>query len=484
MMQKGDNTWKPERQLGIHVIFLGGLGIKAVFVVIALFMVTSETIFSPIFHRFCYVYFALTLVLGSFLSGLVVGFLVRDRSRGAWLSFSAAVLASLLVLTPFSWPFLSIIVIFFILGCLLFDVMAAVGGVIGASMKVKSMKLAVLVVLVVFTLIPVHAFISAPTIHAGDLIIEGNQTFTIENCTYYLAGNITVKNNATLVIRNAELIINQRQEAHSITIENRAHMVAENSQFTVMTRNWLFTASWIYVEDSANLLVNKSSSVAIIIISRQAGNVTIISSNWDDFVTIYDFSHIFVDDSSLLSLSSYDSTDILCENSIVIYYNIFGNSRLFLKDCKKIGAYIFTYGYINAHDFSFAKLNNSTIDGYKTHASQNEICFNNATINEVISISASSHLYFHGNVTVKGSIKEFEGQLVRNYPVKTNPNFHLNVTNKELGILLWKGQSNNYGYATFNITFTPTNFTHNLLLNNEKEFNMTTSTPLETHYQK
>ena len=484
MTQHRGATQKPEGRLGIHVIFFVGLVIKAVFVVIACFMVASETVFSP-FNPFSLGYFASTLVLGSLLSGLVVGFLTRERFRGAWLSFSAAILATLLILTPLSWLFLFPPGIALVILGLMFDIIALVGGVIGASMKVKSMKLAVLVVLVVFTLIPVHAFISSPiTVHVGDLVIKGNQIFTIEDRVYHQAGNIIVKDNATLVFRNADLIIDQRQEEHQITIENMARMVAENSKFTVITRNRIQRArstSWIYVEDFASLLLNKSSTPAIRIVARQAGNVTMIGSKWDHWVKIYDHSHIFVVNSSIGSLSSYDSADISCENSIVIRYNTFGSSRLFLRNCNKIGAYIHTYGSIHAYDLAYAKLENSTIDSYLTHASQNEIYFDNATINNTISIDGSSNLYFHGNVTVKGSIEEFEGQLGRNYTVITYPNFYLNVTNKELDSLLWEGQSNNYGYATFNITFTPMNFTHNLLLNNEKDFNVTSSTPLKTH---
>lgn len=329
-----------------------------------------------------------------------------------------------------------------------------------------------------------RARISAPIAHVGDLVIEGSQAFTIANSVYYPAGNITVKDNATFVLRNAMLIIDQRQEEHPITIKDMAHMVAENSRFTVITRNRVQRArstSWIYVENSASLLLNESSSPAITIIARQAGNVTMISSKWDYSVKIYDDSYIFVVDSSIRSLSSYDSADISCENSNVVWYSTFNKSRLFIKNCNIIGANIHTYGYIHAYNLSYAKLENSTIDGYLTHAFQNEICFDNATINKNISIDSSSSLYFHGNVTVKGSIEELEGQLVRNYSVITFPNFHLNVTNKELDSLLWEGQSNNYGYATFNITFTPMNFTYNLLINNEKDFNITSSTPLKTH---
>jgi hypothetical protein len=46
------------------------------------------------------------------------------------------------------------------------------------------------------------------TTHEGDLVIDGTQTFVIENCTYIQTGNIYVTNSGTLVLRNVELRIN------------------------------------------------------------------------------------------------------------------------------------------------------------------------------------------------------------------------------------------------------------------------------------
>ena len=42
--------------------------------------------------------------------------------------------------------------------------------------------------------------------HSGDLIIDGNEVFTIENVTYHQQGNIFVLDNAKLIIRNATLV--------------------------------------------------------------------------------------------------------------------------------------------------------------------------------------------------------------------------------------------------------------------------------------
>lgn len=47
------------------------------------------------------------------------------------------------------------------------------------------------------------------TTHEGDLIIDGTQTYVIENCTYVQTGNIYIRDWAKLVIRDSELYFNQ-----------------------------------------------------------------------------------------------------------------------------------------------------------------------------------------------------------------------------------------------------------------------------------
>jgi hypothetical protein len=45
--------------------------------------------------------------------------------------------------------------------------------------------------------------------HEGDLIINGTQTFVVENCTFVQTGNVYVRDNGTLVIKNCEFVLNQ-----------------------------------------------------------------------------------------------------------------------------------------------------------------------------------------------------------------------------------------------------------------------------------
>ena len=61
------------------------------------------------------------------------------------------------------------------------------------------------------------------------MIVGGNETRTIENCEYYLTGNITIEDNATLIIRNA--IFNQTSlgDPVGIVVKNRANLIVTNT---------------------------------------------------------------------------------------------------------------------------------------------------------------------------------------------------------------------------------------------------------------
>lgn len=72
--------------------------------------------------------------------------------------------------------------------------------------------------------------------HIGDLIINGNQSFIIENCSYTQTGNIYVKENGTLVIKNAELVMNMSGSwQYNIYIYDTGRLIIENSDVSTPT---------------------------------------------------------------------------------------------------------------------------------------------------------------------------------------------------------------------------------------------------------
>lgn len=64
----------------------------------------------------------------------------------------------------------------------------------------------------------------------GDLVIEGTQTYVVENTTVYIDGNIFVRDNATLTIRNSMVILQQRFFAeHWIWILDHSKLLVDNA---------------------------------------------------------------------------------------------------------------------------------------------------------------------------------------------------------------------------------------------------------------
>jgi rhodanese-related sulfurtransferase len=67
-------------------------------------------------------------------------------------------------------------------------------------------------------------------IHNGDLIIDGTQTFVIENCSYIQTGNICVKDYGTLIMREAELFLNQsRLYEYQMRVEDNGQWSSSNA---------------------------------------------------------------------------------------------------------------------------------------------------------------------------------------------------------------------------------------------------------------
>jgi len=95
------------------------------------------------------------------------------------------------------------------------------------------------VIIAAVIMIVMYAFWFSPTkpiTHSGDLVIGGNQTYTIQSCVYTLQdGDIIVKDNAHLVIKEATLIFDQSQE-QSLTIMDNGTVNMRKA--TVTTRSF------------------------------------------------------------------------------------------------------------------------------------------------------------------------------------------------------------------------------------------------------
>jgi hypothetical protein len=152
----------------------------------------------------------------------------------------------------------------------------------------------------------------AATTHEGDIIISGSDVFTIENEDYVQRGNILVKDNAKLVVRNAFL---------------------------------RFDATYSYqynltITDSAGLIVDAggmTSPYAFRLQTMQRANVTLQGgynhAYFDARICAYDNSAITGNKVQLTGgLESHDNSTSLFEDSIVNGLSAGGRSRLVFRN--------------------------------------------------------------------------------------------------------------------------------------------------------
>jgi hypothetical protein len=69
--------------------------------------------------------------------------------------------------------------------------------------------------------------------HEGDLIINGTQTFVVENCTFVQTGNVYVRDNGTLVIKNCEFVLNQSDDYQfAIWVQDNGRLLSQNTNIS------------------------------------------------------------------------------------------------------------------------------------------------------------------------------------------------------------------------------------------------------------
>ena len=125
--------------------------------------------------------------------------------------------------------------------------------------------------------------------HTGDLIVEGDKTFVIEDTTFFIKGNIIVKENGSLIIRNSHVIVEDTYKNEFwVWVRNRARLNIENS---VLEATYTPLELMCIPSDDAELTVKNSSLHWRI--GADGGKVTIESSTVVD-VWLGGWSPLFI----------------------------------------------------------------------------------------------------------------------------------------------------------------------------------------------
>lgn len=150
-----------------------------------------------------------------------------------------------------------------------------------------------------------HSALSQETVrHQGDLVIEGDEVFTIEDVIYRQRGDIIVRDNARLIIRNATLIVDQDfYLQYSIVIRDQAELVAENA---VITSNFRIE---VHFRNEAQGRVSRLTTDWIIPTGHST--VTITNSRIRRELIVGDQPTVSISDSTLNTLHVFLEADVV-----------------------------------------------------------------------------------------------------------------------------------------------------------------------------
>jgi rhodanese-related sulfurtransferase len=147
--------------------------------------------------------------------------------------------------------------------------------------------------------------------HNGDLIIDGTQIFVIENCTYIQTGNIYVRDDAKLSIRNAEVTINQTNlEQFEFIAEDYATVELEDTRLASR-----YSMNFRFIEHS-NATFNKVRLDVV-------GYVTFVNFNDYSKANICDFLSV-----GAINLYFNDYSEAYIVNSTISYIMPTGACRI------------------------------------------------------------------------------------------------------------------------------------------------------------
>ena len=240
----------------------------------------------------------------------------------------------------------------------------------------------------------------------GDLVVDGNGTYIVENCEYHLIGSIIVQDNATLTIRNA--IFNQTCEDNreSIVVKDRGRLTVTNVTLA-MSQN---SSSIIMVQNEATFdminsnVTNSKSEVYVWI--RGNSIAYIENSEMRSFIEpkliTQDYSKATIKDSTLGRVVIWKDSEVFIEGSVINgALRTWGSSRVHVSG-SIIGS-VTAYGNLTLY------IQNSIIEGDVTDGLNCDVWLVNTSAQNV-SVSGDSRVWLidtsvtafheHGNATV------------------------------------------------------------------------------------
>jgi len=196
--------------------------------------------------------------------------------------------------------------------------------------------------------------------YEGVYVVDSNRVYTIEGF-FVIFGSLLVKDNATLILRNADVQIFRPEHYEPPTIKNMGKLVLENSRISAdiwgtSQQGWKTVTGGdnIVLEDYAELNISKSSRIHSGVIASYKAK-------------------IYVQDSSVDYVKS--SSTISIKDSYAHWLKVYGGASLSITNSS---VYKLICGPGN--NASFVSITNSQLDNIKINCAKAKINIQNSTI--------------------------------------------------------------------------------------------------------
>lgn len=190
-------------------------------------------------------------------------------------------------------------------------------------------------------------------IHPGDLIVDGNETLLIENCTFIVTGIVAVRDNATLIVRDAELNVSTSTLAGMVILENDGTLIIGDGKLNFNydldpSIHSIARICDVDITDTATLDVKESriSSKLRQIrfrIGRHGRSILNSTSISESNIEAFDDSEISIDESPIYSIKLHGNSSCVVQHADIRHFS--GSDRFIASFCNsKIEGIEFVFG--------------------------------------------------------------------------------------------------------------------------------------------
>lgn len=181
--------------------------------------------------------------------------------------------------------------------------------------------------------------------HEGDLILEGDEIFVIENCTFIETGKVVIRDSARLLLRNAELYVEpasrKSEDQYPISLGDTAVFEANDAVISYYNHPLL-----IKINGSARVMMDYTEMTHSYIIMSDDSEITVKNSSMDTIILGHHSRCVVMNSKVNYLIGGYDCLSLVSNSTLERVSLTFGDSKATVKG-GLLGHHAFWNPYAN-----------------------------------------------------------------------------------------------------------------------------------------